>query len=89
MEFTGKTHTQTLIFMSFLVKWLVRPKNPWKFSLPHKGSVQQLWLDMHRKRNSMSTSVLCLLAESSLGAAAPARPGQAQLTPLGLWLCFC
>lgn len=43
--------------MSFLVRWLVRPKTPWKFSLAHKGSVQQLWLDMHRKRNSMAASV--------------------------------
>lgn len=73
MEFTGKTHTHTLIFMSFLVKQLVRPKTPWKISLPHKGRVQQLWLDMRRKRNSMATSVLCLLSEFSLGAADPSE----------------
>lgn len=88
MEFTRKTHTYTLIFMSFPIKQLVRPKTPWKFCLPDEGSVQHLWLDMDKKRNSMDNSVLCLLAESYLRAVAPAYPGQAQMTLLGLWLCL-
>lgn len=81
MEFTGKTHTHThtctLIIVSFPVKKLVRPKTPWKFNLPQKGSVQQLCFDHHRKRNSMVTSVLSLLAESSLRAADSAHHVQA------------
>lgn len=53
---------------------------------PPKSSDQHLWFDTNK--NSMDSAGICLLAESSLGAAAPAHPGQAQLILLRLCLIF-